>query len=278
MEASAVSVVIPTYNRAHLLPRAITSAIAAIAPGDEILVVDDGSTDRTAEAVAPYGDRVRFIPAPHGGAGPTRNRGIREARCPLVAFLDSDDEWLPAFLERSLACLTAPGADVACVTWGYVQHPEGRSMQPLWRRRQVRDGVHQLTPESDPRLAVHLLAYHTPVNTVVRTDVVRRWGGFFDRGRCVYGEDSFLWLKVLLNERVAFWLNNKRSDDRDANTIRKNFLAYLKFLREQKKGEVVAHLASLLEEKRFSRAMAMLAVSAPIITELTEYVKGIEVA
>jgi hypothetical protein len=83
---------------------------------------------------------------------------------------------------------------------------------------------------------------------------------------------------VLLNERVAFWLNNKKSDDKEGNVIRKNFLAYLKLLREQKRGEVVAHLASLLEEARFSRAMAMLAVSAPIITELTDYVKGIEVA
>jgi glycosyltransferase involved in cell wall biosynthesis len=88
-----VSAVIPTYNRAHLVPRAIESALAAIGPEDEVIVVDDGSTDATAAAVAPYADRVRFLQEAHAGAGPTRNAGIAAARGDLVALLDSDDEW-----------------------------------------------------------------------------------------------------------------------------------------------------------------------------------------
>jgi hypothetical protein len=82
---------------------------------------------------------------------------------------------------------------------------------------------------------------------------------------------------VLLNERLAFWLNGRKPDDREAGTVRKNFLAYLKHLQESKKGEVIAHLASLLEEQRFARAMALLAGSTQVIEALTDYIQGIKV-
>jgi len=88
-----ISVVIPTYNRAHLIPRALNSALSSMGPNDEILVIDDASTDNTAQVVATFGDRVRYVLAPHGGAGAARNLGIRLATRELVAFLDSDDEW-----------------------------------------------------------------------------------------------------------------------------------------------------------------------------------------
>lgn len=90
-----VSVVIPTYNRAHLLGRAISSALSQFHPGDEVIVIDDESTDHTERVVAQFGDRVRYFRVANHGAGVARNRGIREARNPLVAFLDSDDEWMP---------------------------------------------------------------------------------------------------------------------------------------------------------------------------------------
>ena len=95
MEDPAVSVVIPTYNRARLVCRAIDSALAATAAtGDEIIVVDDGSTDGTEAALAAYRGRIRYVKADHRGAGVARNRGVSEARSPLIAFLDSDDEWM----------------------------------------------------------------------------------------------------------------------------------------------------------------------------------------
>ena len=99
-----VSVVIPTYNRAHLVIRAVENAIQSIQEGDEIIVVDDGSTDNTAEVLASYQDRITFKQTPNGGAGRARNIGVQLARHPLIAFLDSDDEWMPAkmYLQRSL--------------------------------------------------------------------------------------------------------------------------------------------------------------------------------
>ncbi len=107
MTRLAVSAVIPTYDRAELLPRAIRSALDALAPGDEVIVADDGSTDDTAALVNGFGEPVRLLGLPHRGAGAARNAGFAAARGPLVAFLDSDDEWLPdkialqrSFLER----------------------------------------------------------------------------------------------------------------------------------------------------------------------------------
>lgn len=107
MDPLGVSVVIPTYNRAALVSRAVDSALRAISPGDEIIVVDDASTDDTERALAAYGDRIRYQRVPHRGAGAARNFGISVARNPLVAFLDSDDEWMPHILTLERALLQA---------------------------------------------------------------------------------------------------------------------------------------------------------------------------
>ena len=95
MNELTVSVVIPTYNRAKHIVRSLQSVLAAIAPGDEVIVVDDGSTDDTRQVLKPYCDRIRYVMGSHRGAGAARNCGIAEARNPLVAFNDSDDEWYP---------------------------------------------------------------------------------------------------------------------------------------------------------------------------------------
>ncbi len=199
-----ISVIIPLYNKAPFVERSLKSALTQTFTDFELIVVDDGSTDGGHEIVERCGDpRVRLIRQANAGPGAARNRGLAEARGDFVAFLDADDEWLPPFLEKSLEALEASGPDVACVSWGYIQYPAGRSMAPLWQGRGLSDQIYRLNPGMDPLLALHLLAYLCPWNTVARTDVVRRWGGFFDQWRCLYAEDAFLWLKVLLNEAVA---------------------------------------------------------------------------
>ncbi len=101
---NSVSVIIPTYNRADLVTRAVKSAMAAIAPEDEIIVIDDGSTDDTADVLSTFKDKIRYYYIENSGLNKARDVGISRSRCPLVAFLDSDDEWLPdkIYLQRKV--------------------------------------------------------------------------------------------------------------------------------------------------------------------------------
>jgi hypothetical protein len=97
-----VSVVIPTHNRERWISRAIDSVLGQTYTDLEIIVVDDGSTDQSRQAIGTYGDRVRYIYQANAGVSAARNRGIKEARGEWVALLDSDDEWLPEKLEAQL--------------------------------------------------------------------------------------------------------------------------------------------------------------------------------
>jgi glycosyltransferase involved in cell wall biosynthesis len=125
MATLPVSVVIPTYNRAHLVSRAIDSVLAALLPGDELIVVDDGSTDTTEQAVERYGDRIRYVRQAHAGAGRARNRGMEEAAHPLLAFLDSDDEWMPDGLTLGRRLLAARPDVLFTFTDFAVHRPQG---------------------------------------------------------------------------------------------------------------------------------------------------------
>ena len=200
-----VSIVIPLYNKAPYVRRALDSISAQTFKDFEVIVVDDGSTDDGAEIVLSYPDaRVRLITQPNAGPGPARNRGLAQAQGEFIAFLDADDEWLPDYLSEGLRLLEGYGPEVAAISSGYIEYPAGVSREEMWRARGIRDGVQRLNPQTPPALAVHMLAYMSPWSTMARAQVIRKWGGFYSREKCLYAEDAFLWLKVLLNEAVAF--------------------------------------------------------------------------
>jgi glycosyltransferase involved in cell wall biosynthesis len=100
-----VTVLVDTYNYGHFIEEAIDSVLAQDFPPEqmEILVVDDGSTDDTADRVRRYGDRVRYLCKTNGGQASSFNFGIARARGEIVAFLDGDDYWLPGKLQRVMA-------------------------------------------------------------------------------------------------------------------------------------------------------------------------------
>jgi glycosyltransferase involved in cell wall biosynthesis len=104
-----VSVILPTFNRADSLGRAIQSVLTQTLSNFELIIVDDGSTDNTVHLVAGFRDsRIRLLSLDNNsGAGRARNEGIRAASAELVAFLDSDDEWMPRKLELQVAHLKA---------------------------------------------------------------------------------------------------------------------------------------------------------------------------
>lgn len=99
MKQLLISIIIPTFNRAAYLDKSIKSALDQMITGDELIVVDDGSEDETPDVLHKYGNLIKVIKGHHGGAGRARNLGIAEAKNELVAFLDSDDIWLPGKLE-----------------------------------------------------------------------------------------------------------------------------------------------------------------------------------
>jgi GT2 family glycosyltransferase len=98
-----VSVVIPTFNRENYIGRAIESVLNQTYSDYEILVVDDGSTDQTKQKVLEYGDSVNYIYQENQGPSAARNKGIQLAQGEYIAFLDSDDCFLPRKLERQIA-------------------------------------------------------------------------------------------------------------------------------------------------------------------------------
>lgn len=132
-----VSVVIPTYNRAYCLPRAIDSALAQTHANLEIIVVDDGSTDNTREVVQTrYGHepRVRYLPQRNTGVSGARNHGMDEARGEFVALLDSDDLWYPWKIAAQLAVFRAfPEAGMVWTDMEAID-PDGHVCNPRYLR------------------------------------------------------------------------------------------------------------------------------------------------
>lgn len=132
LHSPLVSVVIPAYNAAWCVRRAVDSVLAQEMRDFELIVVDDGSTDATTEVLAGYGDALRVLRKPNGGLSSARNAGIAAAIGRYVAFLDADDWWLPDKLARQTALLESKPEVLFCSTTTAVRSPEGKPL-PDWR-------------------------------------------------------------------------------------------------------------------------------------------------
>jgi glycosyltransferase involved in cell wall biosynthesis len=128
-----ISAVIPTFNRGHIVGRAIESALAQELAPAEIIVVDDGSVDNTRSVAESYGQTVRYVHQANRGVAATRNRGVREAKCDWIAFLDSDDYWVPEHLSRIARAISATEGG-AVLYFADLQVPEGEGGHRYWHR------------------------------------------------------------------------------------------------------------------------------------------------
>jgi glycosyltransferase involved in cell wall biosynthesis len=167
-----VSVIIPTYNRRDLLPRAIDSVLAQTRSIDEIIVVDDGSTDGTADMLqARYGERVKHVWQSNAGVSSARNHGLRLARGRYLALLDSDDEWLPEKTALQVAFLESR-PDFGMVVCD-VERIDGdyRHIDVFHRRDVIREDGWAL------RWLLHNPAL-IPASVMLRRQVVDQLGGF----------------------------------------------------------------------------------------------------
>lgn len=204
-----VSVVIPTYNRATTLSRAIDSALEQTVDDLEVVVVDDGSTDETESVLASYEDpRVRpVIHATNQGANVARNTGLEHARGEYVAFLDSDDEWHPVKLERQLAVLEDRSDDWvgAYCDWALdLSGTSGRlrstaaSVLARGDDTPVREGGEELVGE----ILADNVQPGAGSTLLVRTSVARAAGGF-DETLDRFQDPEFC-LRVLEHGKLAY--------------------------------------------------------------------------
>jgi glycosyltransferase involved in cell wall biosynthesis len=134
---ASVSVIIPTLNRASKVARAISSVLSQTISDYEIIVVDDGSTDRTSSALTSFGSHIRVMTHPQQlGVSAARNTGVKSTTSPFIAFLDSDDYWLPEKLAVQLSFFLEHPEAVACQTqekWirnGLAVNPKRKHLKP----------------------------------------------------------------------------------------------------------------------------------------------------
>jgi glycosyltransferase involved in cell wall biosynthesis len=186
-----VSVIIPTFNRRAMVVEAIRSVLAQREVRFELIVVDDGSTDGTHDAVEETLENapapVRLIWTERRGVAAARNLGVEEAAAPLIAFLDSDDLWEPEKLSRQLAHLR--------------DHREYRISQcnELWIRngRRVNPGLRHLKHAGDIFVESLRTCLISPSAVIMQTDLFRELGGFDET--MTAAEDYDLWLRILLH-------------------------------------------------------------------------------
>ena len=181
---AGVSVVIPTFDRARVLPRALESVMAQSRPPTEVIVVDDGSTDDTAELVADRFPTTRLIRQENRGVSAARNRGIEAAAGEWIALLDSDDEWRPEKLEKQLYALQAQPELRICHT------------DEIWIRRGKRVNPRQIHAKHGGwifRQCLPLCAM-SPSSIVIHRSVFEEVGLFDEQLPAC--EDYDLWLRI----------------------------------------------------------------------------------
>ncbi len=192
-----VSVIVPAWRAAATIGRALASIAAQTVTPKEVIVADDGSDDGTAEAAEAAGrmlSRSRFVllRTPHGGAGAARNAALKVARGELVAFLDADDEWLPAKIERSLPHFAAD--DIVLVSHDYALVAKDREIPGNCARHFLR--------ARDPAVALFQRNFIATSTVVARRAAVLGAGGF-DSG-LPSAQDYDLWLALVLRPGARF--------------------------------------------------------------------------
>jgi len=180
-----VSVIIPTYNRAALVQEAVAAVLAQTYRDFELLVVDDGSTDGTLEALAPFAGRIKVLPlSQRRGVAAARNAGIAAAQGEWLAFLDSDDLWLPEKLARQMAFMAARPQFLLTQT------------EEIWVRRGVRVNPRPSHRKEGGRIFLRSLerCLVSPSAVVLHRDLLDAHGGFDES--LPAAEDYDLWLRL----------------------------------------------------------------------------------
>jgi glycosyltransferase involved in cell wall biosynthesis len=223
LNGPGVSVIVPLYNKAAYVGRCLESILAQEYGDFEAIVVDDGSTDGSADVVRAYKDpRVRLIVQKNAGPGAARNRAAAEARFGWIAPIDSDDSWQPNYLAESIR-MSRRYPDAEWLAWAMRELPQETSTATRWKRAGLTEGPWRATPDTRPLLLAGILANMMPSSIVMRRNTFHRMGGFYAKTRCLFGEDTSLWIKLLLNCEVVFSFEALVNRYCDASDLSVNF-------------------------------------------------------
>jgi glycosyltransferase involved in cell wall biosynthesis len=187
-----VSVIIPTHNRASMVREAMESVSAQTFQDWDLLVVDDGSTDDTERYLATVRSPFRYVRTPHRGVSAARNTGIDITGGEWIAFLDSDDLWLPRKLERQLRALRA-GPPVSLCYTDEIWIRNGRRVNPRERHRKHSGWIFERCLP---------LCIISPSSALIHRKVLEDVGGFDETLPAC--EDYDLWLRITLRYAVRF--------------------------------------------------------------------------
>ncbi len=187
---TSISVIIPTYNRQASLARALDSVLAQTRPADEIIVVDDGSTDATAELIRQNYPQVRYFHQTNRGVSAARNHGIAQAQGEWIALLDSDDQWLPEKLAIQLQHLQQqPGHRLCHCDEIWIRH--GKRVNPM--KKHAKHGgwiFRHCLP----------LCVISPSAALIQRSLLEEIGGFDENLPAC--EDYDLWLRICAHHPV----------------------------------------------------------------------------
>lgn len=185
-----ISVIIPAYNSGATIARSIESILRQSRPADEIIAVDDGSTDDTREVIKNFPE-VKYMHQDNQGPAAARNNGVKTAKGEYIAFLDSDDYWLADHL-KNLASVLENRPDIDWAATAYRKHLlDGRRKIVRLQKRQYSPG-----DRVDYFFATPKLHFLSVISTAVRRELFIAAGGFAERHS--RGEDLSLWLRLAL--------------------------------------------------------------------------------
>ncbi len=195
MQTVSFSVVIPLYNKRHGIVRAVRSIVEQSLPPQEVIVVDDGSTDGSAELVEELAlPGVRLIKQANAGVSCARNRGMAEAKGEYIALLDADDWWEKDFL-RHIADLILAYPGCGAYSTGYKMLFDGK----------IYPCCNKLSDEKGPIKNYFLAAFTEPIllpsSSAIPRVIFDRLGGFPEGMR--NGEDLWMWIKIALEYKIC---------------------------------------------------------------------------
>ena len=187
-----ISVIVPTYNRVHQLPRALDSILCQSCSPKEIIVVDDGSTDETSALMTSEYPEIVFIQQQNTGVSSARNVGIKRASGDWIAFLDSDDEWLPEKLEIQMKALYENPGEKICHT-NEIWIRNGKRVNPKKKHEKFGGWIFQ---KCLPLCCI------SPSSVIIHKSIFKEIG-LFDYSLPVC-EDYDLWLRITARNPVLY--------------------------------------------------------------------------